>query len=117
MFYRILADIVVLIHFLWIVFLMFGAFLGRRYRAVKIFHIGGVIFALVIQILGWYCPLTHLEAWLRRMHNPALSYSGSFIIHYVEKIIYINLSTRTILIMTMVLAVLSVWVYLHKSKS
>lgn len=116
MLYRVLADIVVLIHFLWIVFLIFGALLGRKHRAIKIFHIGGVIFALTIQILGWYCPLTHLEIWLRRMHDPSLSYSGSFIIHYVEKVVYVNLSEQTVLIMTIVLVALSGWLYLHKPK-
>ena len=68
MIYSILADITVVLHFLWILFLVFGAFPGRRYKWIKVIHIGGVIYALVIQVFGWYCPLTHLEAWLRRMH-------------------------------------------------
>jgi hypothetical protein len=114
--YSILADITVFIHFLWILFLIFGAFPGRRYKAVKIAHIGGVIFAFFIQFFGWYCPLTHLEAWLRRMHDPSQSYSGSFIIYYVEKIVYIGISPKIILILTVFIALMSVWVYMRKPK-
>src|SRR3989304_9245581 len=99
--YRILADITVLIHFSWILFLILGAFLGAKNKGVKIFHISGLVFAFVIQIFDWYCPLTHLEVWLRSKHDPALTYTGSFIIHYVEKIVYIELSRTLILIFTL----------------
>jgi len=117
MLYRIAADITVLLHFLWILFLIFGAFIGRKYRWVKRVHISAIIFALVIQFFGWYCPFTHLEIWLRRMHDPSQSYSGSFIIHYVEKIVYINLSPKIILALTFILAFISAWLYFpRKSK-
>lgn len=116
MFYKILADIVVLTHFLWIVFLTFGAFLGRKYKGVKIFHIAGIGFAILIQIFGWYCPLTHIEVWLREMHDPSQSYQGSFIINYVEKLVYIQLPGKTIFIATIFLILMSAWIYLHKSK-
>ncbi|MBI5203957.1 MAG: DUF2784 domain-containing protein [Nitrospirae bacterium] len=115
MLYKILADIVVITHFLWIFFLIFGAFLGVRYRAIKIFHISGLVFAVVIQIFDWHCPLTHLEVWLRERHNPALSYTGSFIIHYLEKMIYIELSRWIVFVMTVLICSLSAWVYLRKS--
>lgn len=114
MLYKILADIVVLIHFLWIVFLVFGAFLGIGNRAIKIFHISGLVFAFVIQIFGWYCPLTHLEVWLRAKHDPSLAYAGSFIIHYVEGLIYLEISARLIFSLTLLLIGFNVWFYLRK---
>jgi hypothetical protein len=114
MFYLLAADIVVLLHFLWIVFLIFGAFIGRKYKWVKIVHIVGVIFALFIQVFGWYCPLTHIETWLRRMHDPTQSYTGSYIVYYVERIVYIGLSPNVILIMTIFLTLVSAWIYLRK---
>lgn len=112
--YKILADITVLIHFLWIVFLFLGALWGRRNRTVKIFHLSGLAFALIIQIFDWFCPLTHLEFWLRGKHNPNLTYTGSFIIYYVEKIIYIEISPTIILMVTLLLGALNVWIYLRK---
>ncbi|MBA3061338.1 MAG: DUF2784 domain-containing protein [Nitrospirae bacterium] len=112
--FKILADIVVFVHFLWILFLIFGAFFGRKNRRIKIFHISGLAFAFVMQLLDWYCPLTHLEVWLREKHNPALTYSGSFIIHYLEKLIYIELSPYLILILTILLCGFNTWIYLRK---
>jgi hypothetical protein len=115
MLYKILADIVVLMHFLWIVFLISGAFLGIRNRAIKIFHISGLAFAIVIQIFGWFCPLTDLEVWLRAKHDPSLAYTGSFIIHYLEKLIYIEISPVLIFTLTLLFAGFNVWVYLRKA--
>ncbi len=109
--YKIAADLIVFIHFLWILFLIFGFFLGRKYKTFKVVHITGLCFALIIQIFGWYCPLTYIEIWLREKHNPALSYSGSFIIYYVEKIVYIELSRWIIFILTAILVLISLYFY------
>ncbi len=114
--YRILADITVLIHFLWIIFLILGAFLGAKNKAIKIFHISGLVFAFIIQIFDWYCPLTHLEVWLRSRHNPALTYTGSFIIHYVEAIVYIELPRHLIFILTVFICGFNAWFYLKKNQ-
>ncbi len=116
MFYRMAADLVVLVHFLWILFLICGAFIGRRYRLVKIFHMAGLGFAVIMQIYGWYCPLTHLEMWLRQKHDPSLTYSGSFIIHYIEKVIYIQLSPGIIFVLTLTMVLVSGFVYFRRKE-
>jgi hypothetical protein len=116
MFYKILADSIVVIHFLWIVFLFFGVFWGVRNEVVRIFHISGFAFAFVIQIFGWYCPLTYLEVWLRSRHDSVLTYSGSFIIHYVEELVYIEVSRTLIFFLTLLICGLNVWLYLKKGK-
>jgi hypothetical protein len=110
------ADFVVFIHFLWILFLVFGAFIGRRHFWVKILHIGGLGFAVIMQIFGWYCPLTHLEVWLRQRQNPMLTYRGSFIIHYIEKIVYIELSPWIIFVLTLILIAASAYIYLKRKE-
>lgn len=114
MIYRIAADIVVVVHFLWIVFLIFGALAGRRNTWVKRVHIVGILFACIIQIPGWYCPLTYLEVWLRSMHDPSQRYAGSFIIHYLEKIVYIDLSRNLIFILTVFLVCISAVLYWYR---
>lgn len=115
--YKVAADFVVFIHFLWIIFLMFGAFIGRKFLPIKIIHIAGLVFSVIMQIFGWYCPLTHLEIWLRGRHDTTLSYSGSFIVHYIEKIVYIELSTWIIFGFTLVLVGTSAYIYLMKGKN
>ena len=78
--HNIFADCVVLIHFCWVVFLFLGVFLGVKNKVVKIFHISGFAFAFVIQIFGWYCPLTTLEVWLISRQDSVLSYAEPFIV-------------------------------------
>jgi hypothetical protein len=116
MIYKILADSVVLIHFLWIIFLFLGALGGIKNKAVMIFHISGLVLALIIQIFNWYCPLTHLEVWLRSKHDSVLAYTGSFIIHYVESIVYIEISRYWVLVLTLFLCSFNGWLYLKRSK-
>jgi hypothetical protein len=113
---KILADVVVLIHFLWITFLFFGVFWGIRNRVIKLFHLSGLAFAFILQVFGWYCPLTYLEVWLRSRHDSSLTYTGSFIIHYVEEVVYVEVPRILILFFTLLLCGLNVWIYLRKRK-
>jgi hypothetical protein len=114
--YKLLADAVVLVHLLWIVFLFTGSIWGRKYKAVRIVHLGGLSFAIISEIFGWICPITHLEAWLRAKHDPALTYTGSFIAHYVEELIYIDVSRTTVFVCTVLLAAFNLWVYSRRLK-
>lgn len=116
MLYRILADAVVFIHFLWILFLVFGALLGRKSKTVKVVHVSGLAFAFIIEILNWYCPLTHIEVWLRSRHDPSLTYTGSFIVHYLENIIYIELPRYLIGLLTIFLCGFNAWFYIRHEK-
>lgn len=115
MIYKIIADTVVLAHFLWIAFLIFGAFLGVRSGIAKILHLAGLAFALVLNLFGWYCPLTHIEVWARVRHDPSLAYTGSFIIHYVEELIYVDLPRQSLLLLSFLLFGFNAWLYLWKS--
>lgn len=114
--YRTLADGVVLVHFGWILFLIFGGYWGAKYRVVRILHIGGLCFALTLQVFDWYCPLTHLEAWLRWRDDHIQILERSFIIHYVEKLVYLEVSRLTVLILTLILFSFNAWVYLGRRK-
>ncbi len=117
MLYKVLADITVGIHFLWILFLIFGALLGVRSKAIRVIHIFGLAFAFILQIFSWYCPLTYLEVWLRALHDPGSSYAGSFIIHYLEKIVYLEISQTVLFVMTICVGGITLWVYWRKPKA
>jgi len=93
--------------------LFFGVLIGVRYKLFRIIHIAGLGLALIIQIFGWFCPLTYLEIWLRQKHDSSLSYTGSFIIHYIEKIVYIELSPTIILVFTLVLCTFTMYIYIN----
>lgn len=110
MVYRILADIIVIVHLLWVLFLITGVYWGRKYRVVMIVHGSGLLFAVVSQLFGWYCPLTHLEAWLI-VKQGAPSYPGSFIGHYAYRLVYIDVPPAVITSLTILLAVATGWAY------
>ena len=110
MVYRVLADIIVIVHLLWVLFLITGAYWGRKHRAVMIVHGSGMLFAVVIQLFGWYCPLTHLEAWLM-VKQGAPSYPGSFIGHYAYRLVYIDVPPSLITFLTILLAIATAWAY------
>lgn len=114
MIYMVLSDAVVIVHFIWILFLIFGAIPGVRWKSVKIFHISGLTFAMVIQAFNWYCPLTYLEVWLRSKQNPSATYTGSFIAHYAEKIVYLDLPRWVILAGTAFVVGFNTWIYLRR---
>ena len=111
MLYRVLADIVVVTHLLWILFLIAGAYWGRKHRAVMVVHGAGLAFAVVSQVFGWYCPLTHLEIRLVAEQNPALAYPGSFLAHYAEKLVYINVAPAILFVWTLVLVGVTALIY------
>ncbi|UCD36040.1 MAG: DUF2784 domain-containing protein [Nitrospiraceae bacterium] len=110
-FYLIAADSVVLLHLIWILFLILGALWGRRNRLVKGIHVAGICFAVFIQVAGRSCPFTHLEVWLRSKADPSGGYAGSFISHYAERLVYIDLPAPVILTLTILLALMCAWIY------
>jgi len=83
-----LIDITIVVHFLWILFLVFGFVFALQGSRIAYVHLGGLVFALVLNALGWYCPLTHLENYLRSIHDAHSAYSTSFVAKSLEKFVY-----------------------------
>jgi hypothetical protein len=88
MLYRLLADLCVLFHFLWILFIVFGIVFALKGSRLAWLHLGGLLFSLLLNILGWYCPLTYLENYMLMSCGAGGTYAGSFIIRYLTPIIY-----------------------------
>ncbi len=117
MVWKVAADVVVVVHLLWIAFIIGGALIGRRLAWVMWVHIGALIFSVLLQVFGWICPFTYLEVWLRLQHDPALSYTGAFIAHYAERLVYLRTSREAVLIGTLLVVVLSAWAYWPRIRS
>ncbi len=114
MVYKLFADLAVFIHFLWILFLIFGAIWGRRHLAVKVLHLAGLAFAFVLHLFSLVCPLTHVEIYFRALADPRGAYSGSFIIHYLDRLIYIAVPSIYLLVLTVALCIFNLVVYLWR---
>jgi len=74
---------------------LFGALLGLKWPKLLFAHLPAFLWGAYIELSGGICPLTPLELWLREKAGQA-SYSGDFIIYYLEKIIYPPMLTREI---------------------
>ncbi|GJL55046.1 MAG: hypothetical protein NPIRA02_21780 [Nitrospirales bacterium] len=81
------ADLVLVVHLGFILFVLLGGLLCLRWRWMPWFHLPAVLWAVALGFGGWICPLTPLENSLRRASSES-GYSGGFIEHYLVPIIY-----------------------------
>ena len=90
MVFPLLGDAVIILHFLWILFILFGLLIGIKYGRLIWVHLRGLVFTLILNIGGWFCPLTYLENHLYSLYSPQLTYAGSFIGQYLQELIYLD---------------------------
>lgn len=97
-----LADIVLVVHFAFLAFVVAGGALVLRWPNVAWVHVPAVIWGALIEFYGWICPLTPLENDLRHRAGES-GYAGGFIAHYVTRVLYPEGLTRGIQIVLGVL--------------
>ena len=85
--FRLLADATVVIHLVFVVFVLVGGLLVVRRPRVAWVHIPAVAWGAWVEFAGWFCPLTPLENWLREQGRAA-AYSSGFIEHYLLPLLY-----------------------------
>lgn len=113
--YKWAAEAVVLLHFSWIIFVVFGAFFLWRTRRWKYVHLVAVLYSVAIEIWGWICPLTYLEQWLW-LKAGVESYEGSYVTYYLEKIIYLRVPQGLLVSAVVVLLVVTVYLYFFRPR-
>jgi len=105
MIYRLLADLVLILHAAFAAFVVFGALLVLKWRRVIWLHALALAWGVFVELAGVVCPLTPLEVHLRRLGGEA-GYEGGFIDHYVSALLYPAGLTRNIQIALGLAAVL-----------
>jgi uncharacterized protein DUF2784 len=91
--YRALADLVLVVHLAFVLFVVLGGLLVLRWPRVALLHIPAAIWGILIEYSGWICPLTPLENSFRQAGGEA-GYSGGFIQHYIQPALYPTGLTR-----------------------
>jgi len=131
MFWRVFADFVVVVHFLFVIFMIVGflftfaavvyVYVFRRHGGLERFfgwcvfrwvHVCGIGFVGLLAVMEKYCPITTLENAIRRQAQNGGQYTGSFIVHYVEKLLYPDLPPLAILIPTILIAVFTLSIFI-----
>jgi hypothetical protein len=111
MLYRILADLVVLLHLLFIIFVVAGGLLALPRAWLALLHLAALIWGIYIEFSGEICPLTPLENYFSRLAGDE-EYSTSFIYHYLIPVIYPAGLTREVQIfLGLLVIVLNLAVY------
>jgi hypothetical protein len=74
-------------------------------------HLAGIAFVALLEALDQYCPLTVWEYNLRRAADPDLAYPGSFIVYWIERLVYPDVSAMMIVIPTIGVALFTLLAY------
>jgi hypothetical protein len=120
MFYKVIADVIVVLHFIWIVFMLLGLFLtiygffNKNFFDWWLFrtlHLLGIIFVGILTLFRMFCPLTILENLSRVRYDPGSTYPGSFIIHYIENLVYPDVNQTLLRVLTVIVAIFILSVY------
>jgi hypothetical protein len=105
--YRLLADALVVLHGLFVLFVVFGSLLTLWRSWVIWLHLPAAAWGALIELLGWVCPLTPWEQALR-LRAGQTGYTGGFIDHYLVPLIYPpGLTPRTQIILGILVVLLN----------
>lgn len=87
MIYRWLADFVLVVHLVFVAFVVLGGLVVLRSPRLAWLHLPAAVWGILIEFAGWICPLTPLENALRARGGEA-GYGGGFVEHYVLAALY-----------------------------
>ena len=90
-----LADLVLVVHATFILFVVLGGLLVLWQPRIAWVHIPCAIWGAWVEFAGWICPLTPLEVDLRTRAGE-IGYEGGFIERYVTAALYPQGLTREI---------------------
>ena len=110
MIYRSLADAVFILHFAFVLFVVFGGLLAVRRPKLAWLHLPAVLWATAVEFFRLLCPLTTLENYLKHLGGES-GYDAGFIEYYVSAILYSQFTPRMQTMLGLILLVFNVFVY------
>ena len=109
--YELAADLTLIVHFAFIIFVVFGALLFFVSTKIIYVHVPSLIWGIYIELTHSVCPLTYLENWFLQKAK-LLTYSDGFIQNYLVPIVYPrNLTEQLQIYFTIVLIVINTIIY------
>ena len=110
--YSFAADMLVILHLMFIVLVVLGGLLVIRWPGLAWVHVPIIIWGFLIEVMGWICPLTPLEQKLRQAAGER-GYEGGFIDHHIVPLMYPQGLTYSMrMVLAGIIAVLNISIYL-----
>ena len=111
MLFRIMADLLVVVHAGFVAFVILGGLLVLKWPRAAWLHLPCCLWGALIEFQSWICPLTPLEKWLRVQAGQA-GYSGGFIQHYLVPLLYpAGLTERMAIFLGLFVVLVNVAIY------
>ena len=85
--YELAANLTFIVHFAFIIFVLFGALLFFVKTKIIYVHVPALIWGTYIELTHNICPLTYLENWFLQKAN-LTRYPEGFIQNYLVPIVY-----------------------------
>ena len=108
--YSALSIFVLLLHALFILWVVVGALLTSSRPVLRWLHIASLIWGILTELLPWPCPLTLLENWAESKAGVE-PYHGGFLLHYLDKLVYPDISTTVLTVAGVVVCALNLLFY------
>ncbi len=111
--YRAMAASVVSLHVVYIAWVIFGAFFTRGRPRLAVLHVATLVYGMIIEILGFWCPLTALEEWLE-LRGGVSAYRGPFLLHYLDAVVYPDVPPNFLIAGAIAVCILNLWIYARR---
>ncbi|SRR6266568_141342 len=111
--YYVLACVVLVLHSLYMGWVVFGAAFTRRRPLLAWLHIASLLWGIWIEVGPWPCPLTNAETWLE-VRAGIQPYQGSFLLHYLDKLVYPNIPPVWLTEAAVVVAIVNLGIYARR---
>jgi hypothetical protein len=108
-----MAASVLSLHAAYIAWVILGAFFTRGRPRLAVLHVAALVYSLIIEIFGFWCPLTTLETWLD-MRGGVSTYRGPFLVHYLDAVVYPNIPPKLLIAGAVAVCVLNLWIYARR---
>ena len=111
--YRAMAASVVSLHAAYIAWVIFGALFTRGRPRLAALHVATLVYGVIIEIFGLWCPLTALEEWLE-VCGGVSAYRGPFLLHYLDAVVYPDIPPNLLIAGAVAVSILNLWIYARR---
>ena len=105
-----LAVAVLVLHALFVLWVVVGALLTLSRPIVRWLHILSLVWGILMELTPWPCPLTLLENWLESKAG-VKPYQGGFLLHYLDRLVYPDVSATVLSVVGVIICILNLAFY------